>query len=57
MMFEYMGWHDAAHLIIRSIEDAVVRKHVTADLFRMMPSARLHSTSQFADDLIKSMQK
>jgi isocitrate dehydrogenase len=57
MMFEYMGWNDAAHLIVRSIEDAVVRKHVTADLFRMMPNARLHSTSQFADDLIKTMQK
>lgn len=55
MMFEYIGWYEAASLIVRAIEMAVVNKQVTFDLYRLMEHATLLKTSQFADALIHHM--
>jgi isocitrate dehydrogenase len=56
MMLRYLGWHEAADLIIRSIEQAVVDKQVTFDLHRLMENATLLKTSQFADTLVRYME-
>jgi isocitrate dehydrogenase len=39
MMLEYMGWDEAARLIVAGIEKAIGAKTVTYDLARQMPGA------------------
>jgi isocitrate dehydrogenase len=39
MMFEYMGWNEAAKLIVTGVENAIKAKRVTYDLARLMPGA------------------
>jgi len=56
MMLRYLGWNEAADLIIRSIEQAVVNKQVTFDLHRLMQNATLLKTSEFANALIQLME-
>ncbi|HVX41813.1 MAG TPA: isocitrate dehydrogenase (NADP(+)) [Gemmatimonadaceae bacterium] len=55
MMFEYMGWNEAAALIVRGLENAIKAKRVTYDLARQMPGATEVSTSAFGDAIIKGM--
>jgi isocitrate dehydrogenase len=55
MMLRYMGWDEAADLIIRSLETAIGRKQVTYDFERLMTGATLLRTSQFADAMIAAM--
>lgn len=52
MLLEYLGWVEAAKLIVRAVELAVMSKRVTFDLYRLMPRATLMKTSEFADTLI-----
>jgi isocitrate dehydrogenase len=52
MMFEEIGWKDAAAAIIRGIEGAIGAGRVTYDLARHMPLATEVSTSAFADAII-----
>jgi isocitrate dehydrogenase len=55
MMLRYMGWSEAADLIIRGIEGAVNNKTVTYDFERLMPGAKLVSCSGFGDAIINNM--
>jgi isocitrate dehydrogenase len=55
MMFEYLGWNEAAALIVKGLENAIKSKHVTYDLARQMPGATEVSTSGFGDGIIKGM--
>jgi isocitrate dehydrogenase len=55
MMLRYMGWTEAADLIIRGIEGAVNNKTVTYDFERLMPGAKLVSCSGFGEEIIKNM--
>jgi isocitrate dehydrogenase len=55
LLFEYLGWTEAAALIERGLERAIKGKHVTYDLARQMPGATEVSTSAFADRIIDSM--
>ena len=55
MMLEHLGWHDAAKLIVRGLEEAIRTRHVTYDLARQMTGATEVSTSAFADRIIKGM--
>ena len=55
MMFEYMGWTEAAELIIRGIENAIRSRRVTYDLARQMPGSTEVSTSEFGNQVIKGM--
>ena len=57
MMFEYMGWNEAAQLIISGMENAIKQKKVTYDLARQMPGATEVSTSQFGDAVIAGMKQ
>jgi isocitrate dehydrogenase len=55
MMLRYMGWGDAADLIIKGIEGAVNDKTVTYDFERLMPGSKLVSCSGFGDAIISNM--
>ena len=55
MMFEYLGWTEAATLVVRGLENAIKSKRVTYDLARQMPGATEVSTSAFGDQMIKGM--
>ncbi|MHB2033943.1 MAG: isocitrate dehydrogenase (NADP(+)), partial [Gemmatimonadaceae bacterium] len=55
MMFEYLGWNEAAAMIVRGLENAITSRHVTYDLARQMPGATEVSTAGFADQIIKGM--
>ena len=52
LMFRYMGWPEAADLVIKSLEQAIDDKQVTYDLARMIPGATELKTSEFADAMI-----
>ena len=55
MMFRYIGWNEAADLIIKGIEGAIESKSVTYDLARLIDGAREVNCSEFADVIISKM--
>jgi isocitrate dehydrogenase len=55
MMFRHMGWHEAADLIISSLEKTIGQKRVTYDLERLMSGATLLSTSEFGRAMVENM--
>ncbi|WP_074415309.1 NADP-dependent isocitrate dehydrogenase [Streptococcus suis] len=54
MMLEYIGWKEAATLIIQALEDAFINKNVTLDFAKILDVAH-QSTSQFSEVLIDSI--
>ena len=55
MMLRFLGWTDAADLIIKGMEGAISNKTVTYDFERQMPEATLLSTSEFAGAVADNM--
>lgn len=55
MMFRYMGWNEAADLIVKGIEGAIQKKTVTYDFHRLMDDAKLLKCSEFGDAIIENM--
>jgi isocitrate dehydrogenase len=55
MMLEYMGWQEAADLIVKGIEGAIGKKQVTYDFERLMEGATLLKCSEFGTAIIKNM--
>ena len=55
MMFRYMGWPEAADLVIKGVEGAISSKRVTYDFERLMDGATLLKCSEFGDEIIKNM--
>ena len=55
MMLRYLGWNEAADLIVRGLERAIAGKVVTYDFARQMTGATEVSTSAFADAMIANM--
>jgi isocitrate dehydrogenase len=55
MMLRYMGWNEAADLIIASLEKTIGQKRVTYDFHRMMEGATKLSTSDFGRAMVKNM--
>ncbi|MBA2245438.1 MAG: NADP-dependent isocitrate dehydrogenase [Gemmatimonadetes bacterium] len=55
MMLRYMGWPEAADLIIRGLEGAIRQKTVTYDFERLMEGATKVSTSEFGQKIIDNM--
>ena len=55
MMLRYLGWTEAADLIVGGIEGAIAAKQVTYDLARLIPGSTELKTSQFADAVIAKM--
>ena len=55
MMLRYMGWTEAADLIIKGMDGAIGAKTVTYDFHRMMEGATKLKCSEFGDAIIKHM--
>lgn len=55
MMLRYMGWKEAANLILSSMEKTIAQKQVTYDFHRLMEGATLLKCSEFGDALISNM--
>src|SRR6201996_133581 len=56
MMFQFMGWHEAARLIEGSMEQTILQKKVTYDFERMLEGATKVKTSEFATHMIHNME-
>ena len=56
MMLRYMGWTEAADLIMAAMETTILQKRVTYDFERLMDGATLVSCSGFADALIENIR-
>jgi isocitrate dehydrogenase len=55
MMFRYLGWGEAADLVIKGMEGAIAAKTVTYDFERLMEGATLVKCSEFGDAIIRHM--
>lgn len=55
MMLRYMGWKEAADMILSSMEKTIAQKQVTYDFHRLMEGATLLKCSEFGDALISNM--
>ena len=56
MMLRYMGWGEAADLIVRGLEGAIRAKTVTYDFERLMDGATKVSCSEFGRRVIAHME-
>src|SRR6202522_1632470 len=55
MLFDFLGWTEAARLIERSMEKTIAQKYVTYDFERGMQGATKVKTSEFATRMIENM--
>ncbi len=55
LMFEYMGWDEAAKKIYYGLEKTIQSKMVTYDFHRLTENAKLLKTSEFADAIISNI--
>jgi isocitrate dehydrogenase len=55
MMFRYLGWDEAADLIVKGIERAIADRIVTYDFARLTQGATEVRTSEFATAMIERM--
>jgi isocitrate dehydrogenase len=56
MMLRYMGWNEAADLVLRGMDGAIGAKTVTYDFARLMPGAQEVKCSAFADAVVAHMK-
>ena len=56
MMFELLGWNEAARLIEGALEATIRQKKVTYDFERQMEGAKKVKTSEFAGHMIENME-
>jgi isocitrate dehydrogenase len=55
MMFDFMGWKEAARTIEGAMERTIQQKKVTYDFERLMEAATKVKTSEFGDYIIRNM--
>jgi len=55
LMFDYLGWADAGDLIRDAVESTISAGHVTYDLERQIEGGTKLSTSEFADEVIETI--
>jgi isocitrate dehydrogenase len=55
MMLRYLGWTDAADLVISAMDATIKQKTVTYDFARLMDKATEIKCSEFADAMISNM--
>lgn len=55
LMLEYMGWQEAADLIVLAMEKTIAAKKVTYDFHRLMDGATLLKCSEFGSAIVKNM--
>ena len=57
MMFEYIGWKEAAKLIEYGMQETIKQKYVTYDFARQMEGATEVKTSEFAQRIVENIMK
>jgi isocitrate dehydrogenase len=55
MMLEYMGWKEAADLIVKGLKQSILKKRVTYDFERLMEGAVKLKCSEFGTEIIINM--
>ncbi len=55
MMLEYLGWQEAANIIVKGLQESIKKKRVTYDLERLMQGATKLKCSEFGDEIISNM--
>ncbi|RYG87671.1 NADP-dependent isocitrate dehydrogenase, partial [bacterium] len=55
MMLRYMGWTEAADLVIKGVEGAIASGRVTYDFARLTEGAAEIKCSEFGDNIIEHM--
>lgn len=55
LMFEFLGWNEAAGKIYEGLEETIRSRKVTYDFHRLMENASLLRTSEFADAIISNL--
>ena len=55
MMLRYMGWTEAADLIVQAMDKTIQNETVTYDFARLMENITPVKCSEFGDELIKNM--
>jgi len=55
MMLRYLGWVEAADLVIQGLDGAIASKRVTYDFARLMDGATEIKCSEFGDNIISHM--
>ncbi|MDF1574366.1 MAG: NADP-dependent isocitrate dehydrogenase [Bacteroidales bacterium] len=56
MMLQYMGWDEAADLIVKGLQEAIMKKKVTYDFARLMDDPTELKCSEFSSAIIENMQ-
>jgi isocitrate dehydrogenase len=55
LMYEHLGWQDAADDIVRALEQTIADKIVTYDFARLMEGAKEVRCSQFAEAIVERL--
>ena len=55
MLLRYLGWKEAADLIIEAMQKTIGAKTVTYDFERLMDGARLLKCSEFGNAIIENL--
>ncbi|MAT44733.1 MAG: isocitrate dehydrogenase (NADP(+)) [Anaerolineaceae bacterium] len=55
MMLIYIGWTEAAEMILSALKKTIKQKFLTADLALYVPNAELMGTKAFTEKIIKNM--
>jgi isocitrate dehydrogenase len=55
MMLRYLGWSEAADLLLKGLLGAIKSRQLTADLHQLLPGSKAVSTSEFGRIIIQSM--
>ncbi len=55
MMLRYLGWHEAAELVVKGVEGAITKKRVTYDFHRLMEGATLLKCSEYGEEVVANM--
>lgn len=56
LMFEHLGWKEAADMIQKGMVGAIAKKRVTYDLASQMEEATMLSCSEFGKEIIANME-
>ncbi|MEF8773029.1 isocitrate dehydrogenase (NADP(+)) [Halodesulfurarchaeum sp.] len=56
LLFEYLGWEDAADLIGEAVEQTIASKYVTYDLHRQIEGGEKVSTSEYAERVAETIE-
>src|SRR5664279_3733386 len=55
MMLEYIGWTEAGNLIVKGLQESILKKRVTYDFHRQMEGATKLKCSEFGTEIISYM--